>query len=239
MSATDQNNNAKRRAPRPCKNEAFMQEKLSHYKTGDTTCPTCWHAYKFAKADEKETKKHEKAELKKNQPPVDQIRDLLYQAARRGQFGDKLAETPGKEKQAAGMKNSAQKAMNDAVQMYKGLAPDDHRHLDQQEIEWLSAGGTQIPLLSDIFDGDAASSENEANRKLENNKQIEKLVQEREVLHRRLSQFEKELAATKQLSAMMKQELHELQHLIKDKDIKKKVKKILDEANAQTPAAAL
>jgi uncharacterized Zn finger protein (UPF0148 family) len=235
MSSTDQNN-VKRRAPRPCKNEAFMQEKLSHYKTGDSTCPTCWHAYKFAKADEKETKKQEKDEQKKNQPPVDQIRDLLYQAARRGHFGDKLAETPGKEKQAAGMKRSAQKAMTDAVQMYQGLAPDDHRHLDQQELEWLASGGTQIPLLSDIFDGDAASAEDEANRKLKNNKQIEKLVQEREVLHRRLSQFEKELAETKHLSQMMKQELHELQRLIKDKDIKKKLKKILDEANAQTPS---
>lgn len=216
-----------------------MQEKLSHYKTGDPTCPTCWHAYKFTKADEKEMKKQEKEEQKRNQPPVDQIRELLHQAARRGHFADKLADTPGKEKQAVGMRNSAQKAMDQAVDIYKSLAPDDRRHLDEQEIGWLSTGN-RIPLLTEVFDADAAAAlaaEDTANRKVQNNQQIEKLVQEREQLHRKLTQFEKELTVTKQLSQMMKQELHDLQRVVKDKEIKKRLKKILDEADAQTPSA--
>jgi hypothetical protein len=234
MSSSNQNNdnnNSKKRAPRACKNEVFMQEKLAAYKTSDPTCPTCWHAYKFAKADEKEMKKQEKDEQKKNQPPVERIRQLLSEAARRGNFAEKLADTPGKEKQAAGMRKSAEKAMNEAVQVYQGLAPDDHRHLDEQELEWLSRG--DIPLLAEYFDGDGTE---EATRKSQqHNKQIEKLVQEREVLHRRLSEFERELAATKQLSQMMKQELIALQRVVKDKEVKNRLKAILKEAEAQTP----
>lgn len=223
-----QTTNTKKRAPRACKNETFMQEKLAQYKTSDPTCPTCWHAYKFAKADEKEMKREEKEEQKKNQPPVERIRQLLSEAARRSNFSEKLAQTPGKEKQAAGMKKSAEKAMDEAVNIYQGLAPDDHRHLDEQEVEWLSR--RNIPLLNEYFDVDAEGDEN---RKIEQNKQIEKLIQERENLCRRLSDFERELAVSKQLSRTMKQELYELHQTVKDKEIKKRLKKILDEAESK------
>ena len=228
-SSNASNNNNKKRAPRACKNEAFMQEQLAKYKTNDPTCPTCWHAYKFAKADEKDVKKRDKEEQKKNQPPVDRIRQLLSEAARRGNFADKLADTPGKEKQAAGMRKSAETAMTEAVNVYQGLAPDDHRHLDEQELEWLSRGN--IPLLTEYFDADG---EDDTNRKVQQNKQIEKLVQEREVLCRRLSDFERELAVTKQLSQIMKQELYDLQRVVKDKEIKKRLKKILEDAEAKS-----
>lgn len=216
-----------KRAPRACKNEIFLQEKLSKYQTDDPLCPTCWHAYKSVKADEKEIKRQEKEEQKQNQPPVDRIRQLLSDAARRGNFADKLSEQPGKEKQAAGMRTSAENAMGKAVQMFQGLDPNDRAQMDEQEQDWLARG--TIPQLSEYFTGEAQDP------KTQQNEQIEKLVREREHLCQRLTKFERELAATKQLSQMMKQELVSLQRVVKDKDIKKRLKKILEDAETQSP----
>ncbi len=221
----------KPRAPRASKNEGFMQNKLAQYKTVDPTCPDCWHAYKWAKADEKDVKKQQKDEQKQNQPPIDRIRQLLAEAAKRGNFADKLAEKPGKEKQSEGMRKSAETAMGNAVRTFQNLSPDERGQLDEQEQNWLSRG--DIPALADYFDGNNDDEEAESDHKIQQGKQIEKLVQEREVLHRRLSHFERELAQTKQMSETMKQEINQLIRSVKDKTIKSRLQEILQLSDQQ------
>lgn len=223
----------KPRAPRASKTELFMQQKLAPYKTNDPTCPDCWHAYKWAKADEKDIKRQQKDEAKRSQPPVDQIRSLLSEAARHGNFADQLADKPGKEKQSIGMRKTADAKMNDAIKIFQQLSEDEKSQLDEQEQHWLCH--KEVPALSEYFDGSIESEANaEADKKIQQGKQIEKLVQEREQLHRRLSKFERELAQTKQLSEKMKQEIYQLLHTVKDKSIKSRLQQILELEKSST-----
>ncbi len=97
-------------------------------------------AYKNAKQEILEMKREEKKKKKEEQCNVDRIRGLLSEASRMNKWSEALAEQ-GREPQAEGIRNAAERNLHEARDIFTNQTSDEEKEkLDENERGWLSTG---------------------------------------------------------------------------------------------------
>ncbi len=128
----------KPRKPRAKKGEIKLQSRLEKYQTVDSLYPNCWIVYKKEKQELLAEEREEKKKRKEKEPKIDQIRGLLSEASRMKKWSETLQEQ-GREPQAEGVRNAADRAIQEACKIFHDGLPDEEKEeLDENEIKCLT-----------------------------------------------------------------------------------------------------
>lgn len=201
---------------RVAKKDAHLHEVMIKYKTTDEKFPTCWHVYKMAADRNAEIKKKEREQRQEEAPIEDQIKRDLNKAMRHNNFAEKLKETPGKEKQAEGLRAKSAETLEKARELYNEL--DESKRSEffgDAERACLESG--ELPV--------SASALNEL--KQEAAKKIMHLAAERDELNKKIGTFEQEIKRSRKITGLVRKELSEILSATKEDAVKQRIRRLL------------